>query len=397
MSNYVKATNFASKDSLPTSDPAKIVKGVEIDNEYNAIASAISSKADTNSPTLTGTPLAPTAASGTSTNQIATTAFVAAATGSASNIAGGGANRIVYQTATDTTGFTPAPTTVGTYLGWTGTDFTWSTVSASTSAALTANNSGAGDSSGMVFNGSFAKTISYNTVGAPSVTGTGATGTWGISITGSSGSTSYATSAGTATTATTATTASGLSGTPNISVGTISTTGNITGGGSVTCNSSGFSGLYPNSVVLGGTSTGIYNTGGSSFGFQSGGSNVLFIAAGTGSVTNVSGSYTAISDARIKHNITPARNYLSDICKLNVVNYSFINDNTRYLGFVAQEVEAVMPGLVDSDGKNSDYPDITNLKSVKTSVMIPMLIQAVQDLKAGLDAANAKIAALENA
>jgi hypothetical protein len=79
MSNYVKATNFAVKDGLSTGNPAKIIKGTEIDTEYNAIASAISSKADLNSPTFTGTPAASTASAGTSTTQIATTAFVTTA------------------------------------------------------------------------------------------------------------------------------------------------------------------------------------------------------------------------------------------------------------------------------------------------------------------------------
>jgi hypothetical protein len=79
MSNYTKATNFASKDALSTGNPAKVIKGTEIDAEYTAIASAISSKADSNSPTFTGTPLAPTASAGTSTTQIASTAFVATA------------------------------------------------------------------------------------------------------------------------------------------------------------------------------------------------------------------------------------------------------------------------------------------------------------------------------
>jgi hypothetical protein len=79
MSNYIKATNFTVKDALNTGDPAKIIKGTEIDVEFTAIASAVSSKADTNSPTFTGTPLAPTAASGTSNTQIATTSFVATA------------------------------------------------------------------------------------------------------------------------------------------------------------------------------------------------------------------------------------------------------------------------------------------------------------------------------
>ena len=76
MSNYTKATNFTAKDGLPTGNSGKIVKGAEIDTELTAVASAISSKADLNSPALTGTPTAPTASAATSTTQLATTAFV---------------------------------------------------------------------------------------------------------------------------------------------------------------------------------------------------------------------------------------------------------------------------------------------------------------------------------
>jgi microcystin-dependent protein len=78
MANYVKATNFTAKDSLPTGNSGKIVKGAEIDTELNAVANAIASKADINSPNLTGTPTAPTANLGSNTTQLATTAFVAA-------------------------------------------------------------------------------------------------------------------------------------------------------------------------------------------------------------------------------------------------------------------------------------------------------------------------------
>ena len=79
MSNYTQSTNFATKDSLPSGDPLKIVKGTEINTEFVNISTAIATKADLASPTLTGTPLAPTASSGTSTTQIATTAFVTTA------------------------------------------------------------------------------------------------------------------------------------------------------------------------------------------------------------------------------------------------------------------------------------------------------------------------------
>jgi hypothetical protein len=56
MSNYSKATNFAAKDSLAHGNPAKIVKGTELDNEFNAIAGAISSKVESSDITaaLTG-------------------------------------------------------------------------------------------------------------------------------------------------------------------------------------------------------------------------------------------------------------------------------------------------------------------------------------------------------
>jgi hypothetical protein len=79
VSNYTQSTNFATKDSLPSGDPLKIVKGTEINTEYVNIAVAIATKADLASPTFTGTPAAPTASSGTNTTQLATTAFVTAA------------------------------------------------------------------------------------------------------------------------------------------------------------------------------------------------------------------------------------------------------------------------------------------------------------------------------
>jgi hypothetical protein len=75
MANYIKATNFTAKDSLPSGDSARIVKGTEIDVEFSAISASIASKADSNSPSFTGTPTAPTAVAGTNTTQLATTAF----------------------------------------------------------------------------------------------------------------------------------------------------------------------------------------------------------------------------------------------------------------------------------------------------------------------------------
>lgn len=77
MSNYSKTTDFAAKDALATGNANKIVKGTEIDDEFEAIQTAVNTKADTNNSALTGTPTAPTASAATNSTQIATTAFVA--------------------------------------------------------------------------------------------------------------------------------------------------------------------------------------------------------------------------------------------------------------------------------------------------------------------------------
>jgi hypothetical protein len=85
LSNYVQSTNFATKDALSSGDPLKIVKGTEINTEFNNIATAVATKADLVSPTFTGTPVLPTGttavtqSAGNSTTAVATTAFSAAA------------------------------------------------------------------------------------------------------------------------------------------------------------------------------------------------------------------------------------------------------------------------------------------------------------------------------
>jgi hypothetical protein len=85
MTNYTKATNFATKDALSSGNPLKIVKGTEIDTEFNNIATAVATKADLASPTFTGTPSLPTGttgvtqSAGNNTTLLSTTAFVQAA------------------------------------------------------------------------------------------------------------------------------------------------------------------------------------------------------------------------------------------------------------------------------------------------------------------------------
>jgi hypothetical protein len=92
MTDYTKSTNFASKDSLSPGSALKIVRGTEIDTEFNNIATAVATKANSSdvtsslatkadlaSPALTGNPTAPTPTAGDNDTSIATTAFVTTA------------------------------------------------------------------------------------------------------------------------------------------------------------------------------------------------------------------------------------------------------------------------------------------------------------------------------
>jgi len=118
------------------------------------------------------------------------------------------------------------------------------TTAGSTTSAVTFNNSGSGVGSGTSFNGGTARTVSYNTIGAPSTSGSGASGTWGINVSGSAGSATTATRAGTVTTAAqpnitsvgtlsslnvSGTTTTGTIQSTTITTGSSSTAGTITG------------------------------------------------------------------------------------------------------------------------------------------------------------------------
>lgn len=76
MADYTIAVSWSGKDALADSDANKVISGDDFHTEFTTVQTALNSKADISSETLTGTPLAPTAAVGTDSTQIATTAFV---------------------------------------------------------------------------------------------------------------------------------------------------------------------------------------------------------------------------------------------------------------------------------------------------------------------------------
>jgi hypothetical protein len=88
MSDYNLQIAWSGKDALADSDPDKVVSGGDFNTEFLAVKTAVNSKADLANTSQVVT--AATASSGTNTNQVATTAFVTAATTAAT------INNLVY-------------------------------------------------------------------------------------------------------------------------------------------------------------------------------------------------------------------------------------------------------------------------------------------------------------
>jgi hypothetical protein len=132
-----------------------------------------------------------------------------------------------------------------------------------------------------------------------------------------------------------------------------------------------------------------YNAGAAAFKFR---------IADSGNATNTNGSYGTISDAKLKENIVDATPKLDKVNQLKVRNYNFINDELKQIGFVAQEFEQVFPSMVEeSADKDADGNDLgTTTKTIKTTVLIPILVKAIQELNAKVEAQAAEIALLKS-
>ena len=108
-----------------------------------------------------------------------------------------------------------------------------------------------------------------------------------------------------------------------------------------------------------------------------------------GDIENTNNSYGAISDRDLKQDIVDAEPKLEDLLKVKIRNFAFKNNPTfKQIGVVAQELEGVFPGLVTSkndtvvetvDGKHVERDLGTVTKSVKYSVLVPILVKALQE------------------
>ena len=88
-------------------------------------------------------------------------------------------------------------------------------------------------------------------------------------------------------------------------------------------------------------------------------------------------SLTSTSDARLKTAIEPLEDATEKLMQLKPCTYKWKTqdeaDPKKHVGFIAQEVEALFPNLVNEN----TYPDGSTYKGVATTDMIPYLIQQI--------------------
>jgi hypothetical protein len=122
---------------------------------------------------------------------------------------------------------------------------------------------------------------------------------------------------------------------------------------------------------------------------QKNGADALLIYS-DGDVLNANNSYGSLSDVRFKTNIVDLKDdSLDKILQLRPVSFNWNeesgNDRDRYMvGYIAQEVEKVLPNIVDTHD-NSGNNGLKDEKSINHPHLIPYLVKSIQQLSAKID------------
>ena len=120
----------------------------------------------------------------------------------------------------------------------------------------------------------------------------------------------------------------------------------------------------------------------------SGGSFIYFInsnGTGAGAIANSAGGvlYTSLSDYRVKQDLKEY-NGLEIISLIKTYDYELKSDNSRMYGVMAHELQEIIPYAVNGE------KDGEHMQGVDYSKIVPILIKAVQELKAEIEELKAK-------
>tara|TARA_R110000744_G_C19099541_1_gene533431 strand:+ start:57 stop:689 length:633 start_codon:yes stop_codon:yes gene_type:complete len=129
-----------------------------------------------------------------------------------------------------------------------------------------------------------------------------------------------------------------------------------------------------------------------------------FIVYTNGSVQNVTGTYgSALSDIRLKENITPATPKLDKLMLLDVINYNIIGEAENLISFSAQQMQRVFPSLVtvndtrvfDEDGNT--LSGLEDQLGLKVGMEFAILTKVIQEQHTIINSLTQRIEALEPA
>jgi hypothetical protein len=137
-------------------------------------------------------------------------------------------------------------------------------------------------------------------------------------------------------------------------------------------------------------------------GFQntSGTGNVRFYNSGGSTIgyiqwSGASTSYVTSSDYRLKESVAPMTSGLATVSALKPVTYKWKEDGSVGEGFVAHELQEVIPFAVTGSKDELDENGNPEYQGVDYSKIVVHLVAAIQELKAQNDELKARLEALE--
>jgi len=107
-------------------------------------------------------------------------------------------------------------------------------------------------------------------------------------------------------------------------------------------------------------------------------------------------AYTSASDYRLKHDIAPMTGALAKVALLKPVTYKWNADGSDGQGFIAHELQAVVPDCVTGEKDAVDADGNPQYQGIDTSFLVATLTAAIQEQQAIITALTARVAALES-
>lgn len=108
------------------------------------------------------------------------------------------------------------------------------------------------------------------------------------------------------------------------------------------------------------------------------------------STNGFSTTYSTSSDYRLKENVAPMQNALDTVAQLNPVTYTWKADGSAGQGFIAHELQAVVPDCVTGEKDAVDAEGNPQYQGVDTSFLVATLVKAIQELTARVAELEAK-------